>query len=669
MGACIGFPGGTPRRPRSSWETPVSLRARRALAGPAITTRTESLAVVPAAFRHHHPVGDHPGRLVPRPPASARLPGWRPCSTTFETPRLAGGHDRHRFWIIAGLFVAARPRHLLCRVGGRGRRMTSRVTSRAHHREADWAGLHVLVAGLGINGIAAADTPPIGARASSWWMVRISSSGLRPGSERILDVPDVEVRTGPEATSDLPDDREVDLVITSPGGGRTNRCWSRRPGAAPVWGEVELAWRMRLPRARPLADDHGHQRQDHDGADVRLDPAAAGLRATSAGNVGMPILDAVMDPSPRRHRRRTLQLPATALVGVTFAVRVRLPQHRPRPHPTGTALSRTTGRPRPRSTPAPRSPASTTSRILRPSAHGRGGRGRRGRARDRRHDRGPGAPRCSVPSTTCSPTAPSWRTGACNAAEARHAAISPGMDRLVPPHVVANALAAAALARACGVPPSRSAMDSARPFLEPHRVATVATVGGVRFWSTTRRRPIRMPRRHPCGPFRARRGIAGGYGGADIDPLVAEIAARLRGRPPRADRAAIAESLARHAPDVPVVTCPTPTLVRWTSSCVRQPTLARPGDVVLLAPGRRVHGHVRQPRARGDAFAEAVRALPPSGSDLVSTTALCHPRAPPGGASSPACASSWTVRRRRITRAVGDRALVHRALSWCCPRR
>ena len=51
----------------------------------------------------------------------------------------------------------------------------------------------------------------------------------------------------------------------------------------------------------------------------------------------------------------------------------------------------------------------------------------------------------------------------------------------VAPHYVANALAAAALARAYGVPPV-AVRDGLRAFVpDPHRIADVAIVDGVRF--------------------------------------------------------------------------------------------------------------------------------------------------------------------------------------------
>ncbi|NLT29420.1 MAG: hypothetical protein GXX86_03030, partial [Propionibacterium sp.] len=73
------------------------------------------------------------------------------------------------------------------------------------------------------------------------------------------------------------------------------------------------------------------------------------------------------------------------------------------------------------------------------------------------------------------------------------------------------------------------------------------------------------------------------------------------------DRARVAEALARHAPEVPVITVDstdTGTMARVVDAAA---SLARPGDVVLLAPGCASQDMYRDYGARGDAFAEAVR--------------------------------------------------------------
>ena len=79
----------------------------------------------------------------------------------------------------------------------------------------DVAGLRILVTGFGVSGYAIADqTMQRGARVLV--VDGADTTALRERAE-ILEVLGVEVRLGAEHTRDLPADREIDLVVTSPG--------------------------------------------------------------------------------------------------------------------------------------------------------------------------------------------------------------------------------------------------------------------------------------------------------------------------------------------------------------------------------------------------------------------------------------------------------------------
>jgi UDP-N-acetylmuramoylalanine--D-glutamate ligase len=182
------------------------------------------------------------------------------------------------------------------------------------------------------------------------------------------------------------------------------------------------------------------------------------------------------------------------------------------------------------------------------------------------------------------------------------------------PHVVANALAAAALARAHGVPQA-AVRDGLRGFrFDGHRIAHVAGVGGVAYVDDSK----------ATNPHAARSSllaydsvvwIAGGLAkGAHFDELVEATRDRLRavvllGR----DRDVIAEALARHAPDVPVILlAPGETDTGHAAmerAVVAAQDLARPGDTVLLAPGCASMDMFDSYADRGDAFVAAVRGL------------------------------------------------------------
>ena len=71
----------------------------------------------------------------------------------------------------------------------------------------------------------------------------------------------------------------------------------------------------------------------------------------------------------------------------------------------------------------------------------------------------------------------------------------------------------------------------------------------------------------------------------------------------------IAEALARHAPDVPVVEVERLDTGAMQEAVTAARALARPGDTVLLAPAAASMDSFRDYAERGDLFAEAVRAL------------------------------------------------------------
>ena len=196
------------------------------------------------------------------------------------------------------------------------------------------------------------------------------------------------------------------------------------------------------------------------------------------------------------------------------------------------------------------------------------------------------------------------------------------------PHNVANALAAAALARSYGVPATAVRDGLRQVTLGAHKIQTVAERHGVRWVDDSKAT-------NPHAADAALRAfgstssdagsakvvwIAGGQAkGTTFDELVITHRGRLRGAVLLgADRRLIAEALARHAPEVPIEV-----IEPGEDSGMAQPgdggamaravataaSLARPGDAVLLAPGCASLDMYTDYAARGDAFAAAVREL------------------------------------------------------------
>jgi UDP-N-acetylmuramoylalanine--D-glutamate ligase len=196
----------------------------------------------------------------------------------------------------------------------------------------------------------------------------------------------------------------------------------------------------------------------------------------------------------------------------------------------------------------------------------------------------------------------------------------------VAPHLVANALAAAALARSYGVPAAAVRDGLRRVRLGAHKIQTVGQHAGVSYVDDSKATnphaadaALRAFGSPEDGPGRVV-WVAGGQAkGTTFDQLVLDHRDRLRAAVLLGvDAPVIAQALARHAPDVPVEVVGTAEDGAVTGADAAQvmaqavvvaASRARPGDTVLLAPGCASKDMYTDYAARGDAFTEAVRAL------------------------------------------------------------
>jgi UDP-N-acetylmuramoylalanine--D-glutamate ligase len=180
------------------------------------------------------------------------------------------------------------------------------------------------------------------------------------------------------------------------------------------------------------------------------------------------------------------------------------------------------------------------------------------------------------------------------------------------PHNVADALAAAALARAYGAPAEAIGAGLRRFRPQPHRISLIGSVSGVLYVDDSK-----ATNPHAAAAALAAYDsvvwLAGGQlkgADGDLDDLVGAAAGRLRGVVLfGADRDKIAAALARHAPQVPVVEVAGTDTGAMDSVVTAAAQLAEPGDTVLLAPAAQSFDMFRDYPARGDAFAAAVRRL------------------------------------------------------------
>jgi UDP-N-acetylmuramoylalanine--D-glutamate ligase len=492
-------------------------------------------------------------------------------------------------------------------VGGGGIPAAGPVPS-ANAGEAGWRGRAICVAGLGVSGRAAADV--LADRGARVTVVDARDDEPRRELAGRLESRGVMVRLGDGDT--LPAGTEI--VVTSPG-------W--RPDApllaaavaagVPILGEVELAWRLRGPGAAPWLALTGTNGKTTAVRMLACILAAAGHEAVAVGNVGTPIVEVVAgggaEPEAGAGREGACDVLAVELSSYQLhwsesvapyaaAVLNVAPDHldwhgsmdayaadKRKIYAPGTIAIVNADDP-----PSARL-AEGADRVV-AFTLGSPAPGQLGVVDDLLVDR------AFVPDPVHE------ATELATLADVRPFA----------PHNVANALAAAALARAYGVPATavREGLRAFRP--DPHRNARVATVGKVDYVDDSKATNPHAA----AASLRAYGGvvwIAGGQlKGADVDDLVRSRADRLRGVVLiGADRAQIAAALARHAPNVPVVEVSgteTGAMDSIMDRVVAEATrMAEPGDTVLLAPAGASFDMFANYGARGDAFAAAVSRL------------------------------------------------------------
>ena len=477
-------------------------------------------------------------------------------------------------------------------------------------RSSSWDGVRVVVAGFGVSGAAAADNLLfLGATVTA---LDEATSEEKADRAHLLETLGATVRLEPGATAVLPDD--VDLVVTSPG-------W--RPDAAllaqaaergvPVWGEVELAWRLRDPEnPAPWLAVTGTNGKTTTVQMLDSILLAAGLRSIAVGNVGRPIVEAVMDPEPHdvlAVELSSFQLHYTSSMRAESAAVLNLAEDHLDWYddvpggPTGMeqyAADKARIFEGVERACVYNAADPATERMVRGADVAEGARaigftlampgvGMVGVVEDLLVDRAFIDERATSAAELC--------TLADLASDA--------------PHFVANALAAAALARAHGVS-QQAVRDGLRAFRpDGHRIALVATHEGVS-WVDDSKATNPHAAMSSLRAYESVVWVAGGLAkGARFDHLVSQVRGRLRGvvligR----DRQVIAEALARHAPDVPVIVIGEgetgDPMDRVVAAAAR---LTTPGDTVLLAPGCASMDMFANYGARGDAFADAVRRL------------------------------------------------------------
>ena len=602
-GACFGFLWWNASPAKIFMGDTGSLALGGALAGFAILTRTEFLLAILGGLFVIITMSVILQVGYFKVSGGKRIFRMAPLQHHFELKGWAEITIVIRFWIITGICVAAGPGHLLRRVGRR--RMTPgsqpavgttslgrRPGGRDRHRRVRVRRRRQ-------------PHPPRRAGHRARRVEPATRSARRPTCSGCSAPPS---GSAPGSTAALPED--VDLVVTSPGWPPDRAAARAQAGrrGVPVWGEVELAWRLRDPEHPGtwlcVTGTNG-KTTTVQMLDAILRPP--GCARSACGNVGLPIVEAVMDPEP--YAVSPSSSPASSCTTPRACPRTRPPcSTSPRTTSTGTSAPTrwpTTPRTRAGSTTRSSRPASTTWTTPSPS----------GWSATPTSSRAPGpigftlgTPAVGMVGLVEDVLADRAFVEQRDSSAAELCTLG---DLASPaPHFVANALAAAALARSVGVPGGRRPRGA--PLLRPdgHRIAEVAEVAGVRYVDDSK----------ATNPHAARSSlqaydpvvwVAGGLAkGATFDDLVTRVGERLRGVVLLGrDRAVIAEALARHAPDVPVIEVGDGDTSVMDRVVEAASGLAQPGDTVLLAPGCASMDMFANYGARGDAFAESVRRL------------------------------------------------------------
>ncbi|MFF0397984.1 UDP-N-acetylmuramoyl-L-alanine--D-glutamate ligase [Streptomyces sp. NPDC005248] len=466
----------------------------------------------------------------------------------------------------------------------------------------DWQGKHVTVAGLGVSGIPAARV--LNGLGAVVTVVNDGDDERSRAQAAELEAQGITVRLGDGAT--LPESTE--LIVTTPGWKPDKPLFAAAAEAGvPVWGDVELAWRLRGHDGREPAPWLAVTGTNGKTTTVRMLASileASGLRTAAVGNIGVSLLDAVLGDETYdvlAVELSSYQLHWAPSLRAHSAVVLNLAPDHLDWHGSMEAYVADKGR------------IYEGNRIA--CVYNAADKATEDLVRQADVEEG-----CRAIGFTLGTPGPSQlgvvdgilvdRAFVTNRQKQAQELAEVGDVNPPAPHNIANALAAAALARAFGVEP-RAVRDGLRAFRpDAHRIEHVADVAEVAYIDDSKATNTHAAEAS-LAAYDPIVWIAGGLAkGATFDELVSGAAKRLRGVVLMGrDRALIREALTRHAPEVPVVDLERTDTGAMSEAVREAARLARPGDTVLMAPACASMDMFANYNKRGEAFADAVRAL------------------------------------------------------------
>lgn len=471
----------------------------------------------------------------------------------------------------------------------------------------DWSRVNAVVAGLGVAGFAAADgLLEYGAKVT---VLDHSDTDRLRDRAQLLETLGAVVRLGPGSTDSLP--IGADLVITTGLPPHQPMLAQAAAEGVPVWGEPELAWRLMQPRKQiPWLGITGTNGKTTTTEMLASMLTAGGLRTAAVGNIGRPLMEIVLDPqeydvlavelsSHQLYWSNSLSLHSAAVLNL---------------HPDhlewhGSAEAYAAAK------------AKIFQRVQQSCVYNVAEESTRKMVEDAEVVEGARAIgfTLGVPKVAMLGLVEDILVDRAFIEQRQTSAVELATIADVAPddhgaggapHNVANALAAAALARSFGVRPT-AVRDGLRAIrVGGHRIQTVGIVDDVRYVDDSK----------ATNPHAAHASltafdnviwVAGGQAkGVTFDDMVIQHRDRLRGAVLLGvDRDEIADALARHAPQVPVISIADTETSAMARVVEAAASLARPGDVVLLAPACASRDMYTDYAERGDSFAAAVQAL------------------------------------------------------------
>ncbi|PZE68949.1 UDP-N-acetylmuramoyl-L-alanine--D-glutamate ligase [Curtobacterium sp. MCBD17_021] len=474
-----------------------------------------------------------------------------------------------------------------------------------------WKGLRVAVLGLGATGFSVADT-----LAELGSDVVVYSTDAPDDSVELLDVIGARfVQTPldtvpPELVAHAPD-----LVVVSPGLPPHNATVAWAVANSTVWGDIELAWRVRDkvvrgPVAAPWVTITGTNGKTTTTQLATAMYTAGGLRAVACGNIGVPVLDVVRDPEGfdvlvvelSSHQLHYMPTTGPGAVVPLASACLNIADDHLEWHGSAEAYRAAKAKVYERTVMACvyNTADEVTRRMVEEADVVEGCRavgfslgvpvpGDVGVVDDVLCDRAFTEDR---------------RNSALELATVADLELA-GLDS---PHMTANVLAAAALARAAAVQPSavRAAVQGFRA--DHHRTESVASADGIA-WVDDSKATNPHAATASLSAFDSVVWIVGGlFKGVDVDGLVERFGPGVRGVVViGTDRAPVLEAFARHAPTVPVLQVEATDTEQVMPEAVRHAaSVARPGDTVLLAPAAASFDQFASYADRGERFAAAV---------------------------------------------------------------